>query len=618
MPIRNIFAWTDSTVVLSWISSESYRWVPFVANRIEKIQSTVTSVKWRYISSKQNPADCATRGLFPLELLKCDLWLSGPDWLYKNDSELNTVNETLIVNEDEIRREERKMYKATTCTLQDNEIFERYSSWSKLRRIIALCFRFIHNCRNPPAKRLRGFLTSEELRIASVSILKKVQLSYFCVEISCLKSNKELSAHSKILPLTPFLDNEGLLRVGGRLKNANIPESQKFPILLPKKCHITNLIIMHYHINYLHAAQELLLSILRMQFWILSGRSEVRKIIHRCLPCVKNRGKTASQLMANLPSTRVQPSRPFTVTGIDYAGPFIIKSRSGRGVKSLKCYISIFVCFSTKAIHLELVSDLSTATFLAALKRFIARRGKPSKIVSDCATNFKKASKELKEVYTFASKIEKSDKVNNFIANEGIIWTFNPPAAPHFGGIWESNIKCVKFHLKRVIGSTMLTYEEFITLLCQVEACLNSRPICAMSSDPNDYQALTPGHFLIGTPLVAIPERDLSEISMSKLKRWQLVQKMLQHLWKRWNSEYISTLQQKCKWFRNTPNLKPGDLVVVKNEQLPPCLWKFGRISEIHPGSDGRVRVVTITTPTGQFKRPISKLCPLPIEHCTN
>ncbi|XP_035229444.1 uncharacterized protein LOC118201442 [Stegodyphus dumicola] len=228
--------------------------------------------------------------------------------------------------------------------------------------------------------------------------------------------------------------------------------------------------------------------------------------------------------MGDLPSPRVQPSRPFAVTGVDYAGPYSIKSQVGRRTKTFKCYISIFVCFSTKAVHLELVSDLSTSTFLAALKRFIARRGKPSKISSDCATNFKGASKELKEIYKNAARIEKSSELCDYITSEGITWLFNPPTSPHYGGLWESNVKSMKFHLKRVLGSKLLTYEEFLTVLTQVEACMNSRPLCAMSSDPNDFSALTPGHFLIGAPLLAIPESDLSDVKSSRLKRWSLVQ----------------------------------------------------------------------------------------------
>ncbi|XP_035208757.1 uncharacterized protein LOC118183356 [Stegodyphus dumicola] len=208
--------------------------------------------------------------------------------------------------------------------------------------------------------------------------------------------------------------------------------------------------------------------------------------------------------MGDLPSPRVQPSRPFAVTGVDYA----------------------------------------------ALKRFIARRGKPSKISSDCATNFKGASKELKGIYKNAARIEKSSELCDYITSEGITWLFNPPASPHYGGLWESNVKSMKFHLKRVLGSTLLIYdEEFLTVLTQVEACMNSRPLCAMSSDPNDFSALTPGHFLIGAPLLAIPESDLSDVKSSRFKRWSLVQQTVQHFWKRWCAENLTNFNNVLSGF---------------------------------------------------------------------
>ncbi|XP_035232572.1 uncharacterized protein LOC118204350 [Stegodyphus dumicola] len=160
---------------------------------------------------------------------------------------------------------------------------------------------------------------------------------------------------------------------------------------------------------------------------------------------------------------------------------------------------------------------MSTSTFLAALKRFIARRGKPSEISSDCATNFKGPSKELKDIYKNAARIEKSSELCDYITSEGITWLFNPPTSPHYGGLWESIVKSMKFHLKRALESTLLTYEKFLTVLTQVEACMNSRPLCVMSNDPNDFSALTPGHFLIEAPLLAIPESDLSDVNLHDL-----------------------------------------------------------------------------------------------------
>jgi len=318
--------------------------------------------------------------------------------------------------------------------------------------------------------------------------------------------------------------------------------------------------------------------------------------------------------MSALPSTRVTPSRAFLNTGLDYAGPFSFKQRSGRGQSVLKCYVALFVCFSTRAIHLELVSDLSTKAFLAALKRFIARRGKPQEISSDCGTNFVGANRELKDLHRQVLSIWKEDIYLNTIASEGIKWKFNPPAAPHFGGLWEAGVKSTKYHLRRVMGNSILTYEEFSTLLTQIEACLNSRPLSPLSSDPTDLNVLTPGHFLIGAPLTASPEPNLLPEPTNYLNRWQVVQQLLQHFWKRWSTEILSNLQQRPKWRTPQPNFKIGELILLKDNNLPPLCWKMGRITETFPGADGLIRVVTIKTSFGEFKRPITKICSLPTD----
>lgn len=429
-----------------------------------------------------------------------------------------------------------------------------------------------------------------------------------------MKYEKRFKSTSRILSLNPFLDSDGLLRVGGRLRHANVSEDQKHPIILPKSHHVNTLIIKHSHITHLHAGPQLLLAVIRTRFWILSGRDAVRKFVKCCIKCFRASPSSANQIMGDLPSLRVLPSRPFSKAGIDYAGPFMCKTIRGRGFRSYKVYIAIFICFATRAVHLELVLDLSSPAFLAALKRFIARRGKPSEIVSDCATNFKGASKELKALYKSLSLLNKDKQFNTYTTNDGIIWKFNPPSAPHFGGLWEAGVKSAKYHLRRTMGNSVFTLEEFSTLLAQIEACLNSRPLCPLSNDPNDLQVLTPGHFLTGAPLTAIPEANVSDISLSRLRRWQLVQCIFQHFWKRWQTEYLSKLQQCPKWLHSRNNLKLGDLVLIKNELLPPLQWKLGRITQNFPGSDGQVRVVTVKTLQGEVRRPIHKLCLLPLD----
>ncbi|XP_039287383.1 uncharacterized protein LOC120352036 [Nilaparvata lugens] len=234
--------------------------------------------------------------------------------------------------------------------------------------------------------------------------------------------------------------------------------------------------------------------------------------------------------MDNLPTPRVTvPLRPFTISGVDYCGPFFVKPRK-KGQQGTKCYICVFICFSCKAVHLELAEDMSTASFIAALQRFISRRGRPSEIYSDNGTNFFGAQREIHHILD-------SEKFQTSIAQEGIKWHFQPPSAPNFGGLWDSSVKLVKTHMKRVIGQSCLTIIEFITLITQIEAFVNSRPITPMSEEPSDLVALTPAHFLIGSVLTDLPEPNLLDISQNRLNQWQHVQQMKQHFWARWSKD---------------------------------------------------------------------------------
>ncbi|KMQ83687.1 hypothetical protein RF55_19343 [Lasius niger] len=313
--------------------------------------------------------------------------------------------------------------------------------------------------------------------------------------------------------------------------------------------------------------------------------------------------------MGNLPPERVTPARPFLRTGVDYAGPIFVCTSRGRGHRSYKSFIAVFVCFSSKAVHLELVSDYTSDAFLAAFRRFVSRRGLCEEMYSDCGTNFVGADRTLRELF-LASSLE-GRRIANTVVTEGVKWRFNPPVASHFGGLWEAAVKSTKHHLRRVIGETTLTFEEMTTFLTQVEACLNSRPLQALSDDPDDVSALTPGHFLVGAPLLAVPEPSLTKNAENTLSRWQLVQKMRDHFWQRWSREYIHETPQP-KWLKNEAAPDVGTLCLVRSEVTPPNRWPLARITRLHPRTDGVTRVVTVKTPTSELIRPLTKIVMLP------
>ncbi|KMQ89080.1 hypothetical protein RF55_11328 [Lasius niger] len=266
--------------------------------------------------------------------------------------------------------------------------------------------------------------------------------------------------------------------------------------------------------------------------------------------------------MGDLPRRRVTPARPFLNTGVDYAGPIQLRTTKGRRHHSYKAFIAVFVCLNTRAVHFKVVSDYTADAFLAALRRFSSRRGLCSSLQSDCGTNF--------------------------LASEQIQWRFNPPAAPHFGGLWEAAVKSLKHHLHRVLGETTLTYEEMSTLLAQIEICLNSRPLQALSDDPDDLTALTPGHFLIGLALNVFAELSLLESPINRLTRWQLLQKMRDHFWERWSQEYLHSFLQRPKWWAANDQVRVGWLCLIRSENAPPTRWPLARVTRLGGRSDSR------------------------------
>jgi transposase InsO family protein len=319
--------------------------------------------------------------------------------------------------------------------------------------------------------------------------------------------------------------------------------------------------------------------------------------------------------MGNLPAERVAPTRAFLSCGIDFAGPFMIKTSMRRNAPLVKGYVCIFVCFSTKAVHIELVGDLSTTAFINALNRFFDRRGRSVTIFTDNATNFVGANRKMKEWSDLFHSEQHKKKVQEALTDVGVQWRFIPPRSPHFGGLWEAAVKSMKHLLQKTVGNANLHFEELNTVLTRAEACLNSRPITPMSSDPNDTSVLTPGHFLIGDSLLSIPEPDLSNIPTSHLTRWRRVAQYSQIVWKKWSREYLNQLQERKRWAgAKGPKLEVDTVVLLREDNIPPLRWRLGRVTKIVTGGDGEVRVAEVRTSTRHVTRAVRQLCPLPFE----
>ncbi|XP_043597319.1 uncharacterized protein LOC122574157 [Bombus pyrosoma] len=288
--------------------------------------------------------------------------------------------------------------------------------------------------------------------------------------------------------------------------------------------------------------------------------------------------------MGNLPEARVTEARPFTNVGVDYCGPFHIKEKRDRNCRQIKIYVAIFICLAVKAVHIELVGDLTSEAFIAALRRFIARRGFCSTTHSDNGTNFIGANNELRQLQDLLQSDDHNEKVNTFLSDKRIEWNFIPPHTPHFGGLWEAAVKSFKYHLRRVVGNELLTFEQFNTLIIEIESILNSRPLTPISTDPADLLALTPGHFLIGDSLTSLRERNFRDIPSNRLSRWQHIQQLKQHFWNRWHKEYLNELTNRTKWGKGGHSIQEGTIVILREDNVPSMQWPLGRVIKVYPG----------------------------------
>ncbi|XP_076382077.1 uncharacterized protein LOC117218271 [Megalopta genalis] len=426
--------WTDSTITLYWINSSPHLLKTFVANRVSDIQTKTSINMWRHVPSEDNPVDYLSRGQLPAELMKNSTKWSimahamGHLWPQFNLPSLDIVPET-----------KSKTCLLTTTTLSF-ELLQRYSSIIKLQRIIAYFLRFKLN------NQFKGSVSSDELNAANKTILHLVQRECFADEIQDLSQGRRVHRNSKLTTLDSFLDRDGIIRAGGRLKHANIPYSQQHPIILSRSHHITTLILRNEHVRNMHAGVRATLYSARQRYWPLDGRNQARRVIRQCI----------RRFRANPPKTeymtgraRVNEDRHFNNIGVDYCDPFYIKEKKFRNKTRVKVYVAVFVCLAVKTVHMELVSDMTTEGFLAALRRFIARRGKRSSIHSDDGKNFVGANSELDEIHRLINSQEHNQKVNAYLSTEGIRCTLNTVPEVDFSST-PSNKLSIWHHLLKI------------------------------------------------------------------------------------------------------------------------------------------------------------------------
>ncbi|XP_008484550.1 uncharacterized protein LOC103521222, partial [Diaphorina citri] len=449
--IDESYCLTDSSVTLCWAHSSPHLYQVFIANRISKIQQNINISTLFHVSGQDNPADCLSRGLVPEQLVDCNLYLSGPPWLHQSPVEWPIRKYSDFAGQETPERKSN----LSLIGVQDEpnpllEMFLRCSSWYKILKIVILILRFLKIIPKGLA------VSAEALNTAEIFVMKLLQKEFFPHDISNIR--KGLPCSPQIRKLSPFLDDHGLLRVGGRISNSNVDYDQQHPILLSSKHHVVVLIVDYFHQKNYHTGPHLLLALLRQRFWILGARSLARKRFQACNICFRLSPKCSYPKMGDLPKSRVLESKPFLNTACDYLGPIHIVLTHRRGQRSQKAYICLFICLATKAVHLEVASDLTTECFLNAFKRFLSRRGPIRSMLSDGGSNFVGAKNKLNVIYDLLESPDYKDRFVRELSEHRITWSMNPPASPHFGGIFENDEFMEPGPIFGILGSSVYPY----------------------------------------------------------------------------------------------------------------------------------------------------------------
>ncbi|KAJ8364861.1 hypothetical protein SKAU_G00136920 [Synaphobranchus kaupii] len=576
------YFWTDSQVVLGYVSNEARRFHVFVANRVQRIRETTDPEQWHYVDTSENPADHASRGLRVAEIINSN-WFSGPKFLWKRELVTKQGTSELLVGDPEVKVAQ-VLY--TVAERQDSflERLSRFSKWTTAVNVVARILRLAKKTKKAEP------LNVEEKRRAALTLITLVQQEAFKEEMLILsqKSGK-LPRNHQLYQLDPVL-HDGILRVGGRMRKASSPFEVKHPIILPRDGDITRLILGHGHEKTQHQGRGQTLNEVRANgYWIIGGSRAVAKYIRQCVICRKARRPTEKQRMADLPTDRIDPSPPFSYCGMDCFGPFCTK----QGRKEQKRYGLLFTCPCSREIHIEILEDMTTDAFINALRCFIAIRGAVRQIRSDQGSNFVGARNELERALKELDK----ERVATFLADKQCDFCMNAPDASHVGGVWERQIRTVRSVLGSVLAQSAgrLDDASLRTFFYEAMSIVNSRPLTVESiNNPISLEPLTPNHLLTMKSSVPLPPPGkFVKEDLYTRRRWRRVQYLSEQFWCRWRKEYLASITLRQRWHAPRRNVQVGDIVIVK-EDVPHNEWKLARVLDVCKDDDGLVRKATI------------------------
>jgi hypothetical protein len=580
---------TDSRICLCWIwNGLKDKHGAFVRNRLEKIHQLTSPNSWNYVSTTENPSDLATRPGCTVEKLESGLWLIGPRWLTERDwplQERETIISQTIVEMDSVVTEEVQTFEPVID-------LSRFSCLFRVKRTAALIWWWrcaVSRSAAQPSNQTRDphILDATTLEQGLFLLIRQEQAIGYPIEMSNLSSGQPIPSSSSILSLRPQWDPTRRMLVTVGRENPNPL------IIIPRKSQLSLLILAEIHKLSFHSGPELTLARSRESYWIVSGRVAAKQAIRQCMECRILLLKPYPQVEAALPISRTEPSEPFAVTGLDFAGPIPVKGGQ-------RAYIVLFTCALIRAVHLELVPSMSTTDFAQAFRRFEARRGPIRMVYSDNARSLIKF------------KGMRSD----------IKWNLLPDRSPWWGGFYERLVQNVKQALRHAIGRHPCDYQELGTILVEIEGIVNARPLVPVSDDPNDPPPIKPESFL-KPPIVGSHQPKFKTVNQGRnlVETFRLRRRILNEFWDRWSRTYLRSLHpwRSGTAEENVKGPRVGDLVLVENETRGRYQWPFARIESLIKGRDGVCRAAFVRLGSGRIlRRPTKKLFPFEVVQVTS
>ena len=626
--------YTDCMSVLRWLISAHYSWPVFIANRIRQILLLTDPKDWHYVNTKENPADLPSRGCFLEELIHDLLWKRGPGFLVTGERPFQgKMNFSPELMPDEMRQELARVVVSYVRVVKPCGVVscispDRTNSYSRLMNItgslLDAVFAF-RTCKKGVGKKVHVDWSLQKRKSRSeceLEWVRSIQQCHYGKEIAFCQAREkkvmmgERVPSSIIRTLSLFWDSQvGVLRCDTRLEESMLPDAQVYPILLPDKSKFTRMMIMERHGQIGHSGVRQTLATVKAEFHVTRARKLITSLLRGCFTCRKIQAQAfALPPPPPLPKCRLGVTRPFLHVGLDFAGPFHLKGRNAKG------YCLIFTCAVVRAVHFEAVQSLSVQGFWMGFRRFMARRGIPSTIISDNASTFKCVAKELNILFN-------SEKLKEFLNGRRIQWQFYLERAPWQGGFIERVVAMFKANIRKVLGNANIDYEEFLTFVCEAELIINSRPLTYVYESPEGEGPLTPSMLVSGYNLTDLPPIDGMKIGrkdpMIARERLKYINRLIQHFWSRFHKEYMAELVDRGFGRKNKGEVqrapKEGELVLLRGENLPRSRWKIAVVKEVKRSPrDDKVRTVVVRTLGGgkknaptEYRRSPSFLVPL-------